>query len=135
MFAVKSCMTNCATLKSPALGKGFRLSPCGPPFLATGIIAPGWMRTVCGFKTPSSAARYTPDIAKLAFLSINSFVNTKFKKNKEVLVFKNDEELIKNIYHLKSNKFKADQLSINSQKIIKKKYNVNKVLSKYKKII
>ena len=70
-----------------------------------------------------------------SILSINSFVNTKFKKNKEVLVFKNDEELIKNIYHLKSNKFKADQLSINSQKIIKKKYNVNKVLSKYKKII
>ena len=43
--------------------------------------------------------------------------------------------LLENIYHLKSNKFKANQLSINSQKIIKKKYNVNKVLSKYKKII
>ena len=82
------------------------------------------------FKTLTYMSYGIPSI-----LSINSFVNTKFKKNKEVLVFKNDEELIKNIYHLKSNKFKADQLSINSQKIIKKKYNVNKVLSKYKKII
>ena len=70
-----------------------------------------------------------------AILSINAFVNTKFKKNSEVLVFRNDEELIKNIYYLKNNKTKANQLSINSQKIIKKKYNRNKVLSKYAKII
>jgi len=68
-------------------------------------------------------------------LSTNAFVNTKFKKNKEVLVFRNDEELIKNIYYLKNNKRKANQLSINSQKIIKKKYNQNKVLLKYNKII
>ena len=68
-------------------------------------------------------------------LSINAFVNTKFKKNSEVLVFRNDEELIKNIYHLKSNKTKANQLSINSQKIIKNKYNRDKVLLKYNKII
>ena len=68
-------------------------------------------------------------------LSTNAFVNTKFKKNKEVLVFRNDEELIKNIYYLKNNKAKANQLSINSQKIIKKKYNQNKVLLKYNKII
>ena len=68
-------------------------------------------------------------------LSANAFVNTKFKKNKEVLVFGNDEELIKNIYYLKNNKTKANQLSKNSQKIIKKKYNGNKVLLKYNKII
>ena len=68
-------------------------------------------------------------------LSVNAFVNTKFKKNREVLVFRNDEELIKNIYYLKNNKTKANQLSINSQKIIKKKYNRDKVLLKYNKII
>ena len=62
-------------------------------------------------------------------------INTKFKKNKEVLVFRDDEELIKNIYYLKNNKKKANQLSINSQMIIKKKYNGNKVLLKYNKII
>jgi len=70
-----------------------------------------------------------------AILSMNAFVNTKFKKNREVLVFRNDEELIKNIYYLKNNKTKANQLSINSQKIVKKKYNRDKVLLKYNKII
>ena len=47
-------------------------------------------------------------------LSTNSFVNTRFKKSREVLVFRTDEELIKNIYYLKNNKKKANQLSINS---------------------
>ena len=70
-----------------------------------------------------------------AILSMNAFINTKFKKNREVLVFRNDEELIKNIYYLKNNKIKANQLSINSQKIINKKYNRDKVLLKYNKII
>ena len=70
-----------------------------------------------------------------AILSVNAFVNTKFKKNREVLVFRNDEELIKNIYYLKNNKTKANQLSINSQKIIKKKYNSDKVLLKFNKIV
>ena len=68
-------------------------------------------------------------------LSENAFVNTKFKKNKEVLVFRNDEELIKNIYYLKNSKTKSNQLSNNSKNIIKKKYNGNKVLLKYNKII
>ena len=70
-----------------------------------------------------------------AILSINSFSNTSFKKNKEVLVFRNDEELIKNIFHLIENKKAANQLSINSQIIIKKKHNRNKVLLKYGEII
>tara|TARA_B100000315_G_scaffold257242_1_gene305472 strand:+ start:4289 stop:5449 length:1161 start_codon:yes stop_codon:yes gene_type:complete len=68
-------------------------------------------------------------------VSINSFSNTSFKKNKEVLVFRNDDELIKNIFHLIENKKAANQLSINSQIIIKKKYNRNKVLLKYGEII
>jgi len=68
-------------------------------------------------------------------LSINSFINTSFKKNKEVLVFRNNEELIKNIFYLKTNEKTANQLSINSQIIVKKKYNRNKVLSKYSEII
>ena len=70
-----------------------------------------------------------------AILSINSFSNTNFKKNKEVLVFRNDEELIKNIFHLIENKKAANRLSINSQMIIKKKYSKNKILSNYNKII
>ena len=68
-------------------------------------------------------------------LSINSFINTNFKKNKEVLVYRTNEELIKKIFNLIENKKMANQLSINSQIIIKKRYNKNKVLSKYSKII
>tara|TARA_Y100000590_G_scaffold464470_1_gene634003 strand:+ start:2941 stop:4101 length:1161 start_codon:yes stop_codon:yes gene_type:complete len=70
-----------------------------------------------------------------AILSINSFSNTNFKKNKEVLVFRNDHELVKNIFSLIKNKKVANQLSINSQKIVKKNYNKNKILSKYNEII
>ena len=58
-----------------------------------------------------------------------------FKKNKEVLVYKNNDELVKKIFHIIENKKIANQLSMNSQMIIKKRYNRNKVLSKYTKII
>ena len=70
-----------------------------------------------------------------AILSNNSFSNANFKKNKEVLVFKNDEQLINNIFYLIENKKAANQLSINSQKTIKKKFNSNKILLKYAEII
>ena len=68
-------------------------------------------------------------------LSFDSFVNTKFKKNKNVMVFKNEDELIKSINYLIKNKKLANKLSINSQAIVKKEYNINKILSKYSKII
>jgi len=68
-------------------------------------------------------------------VSINSFKNTEFNKNREVLVFKNNEDLINKIFFLKENKFKAKQLSINSVNSIKKKYNIKKTLSKYNKIV
>ena len=68
-------------------------------------------------------------------LSFNSFVKTRFEQNKEVLVFKNNEELIRNIFQLKQNKKLAEKLGTNSEKIVKKRYNSNKVLPKYSKII
>ncbi len=68
-------------------------------------------------------------------LSINSFSNTNFEKNKEVLVYKNNDELIKNIFCLIENRKISNQLSANSQTLVKKKYNINKVLSKYNEII
>ena len=74
MLVLKSSIIICDTLKSPALGNGFKDSPCGPPFLATGIIAPGIILTVFGFSTPSSAAVYTPLIDNEAFFNTNSSV-------------------------------------------------------------
>ena len=70
-----------------------------------------------------------------ANLSANSFSGSGFKNNKEVLVFKNNEDLVKKIYNLINNKKIANQLSVNSQKIVKKKYNLNKALLKYNEII
>ena len=70
-----------------------------------------------------------------AILSANSFSGSGFKNNKEVLVFKNNEDLVKKIYNLINNKKIANQLSVNSQKIVKKKYNLNKALLKYNEII
>jgi len=70
-----------------------------------------------------------------SIVSIDSFKNTEFNKNREVVVFKNNEELINKVFSLKENKSKATQLSINSINVVKKKYNIQKVLSKYNKII
>ena len=70
-----------------------------------------------------------------AVISSDSFISTKFKKNKEVLVFKNEDDLIKNILYLKKNKKLANKLSTNSQILLKKKYYMNKALSKYNEII
>ena len=74
ILMTKSLITNCVTLKSPARGRGANEAPCGPPFLATGITAPGTILIVCGFNTPSSLAVYTPEIAMDAFFNNNSFV-------------------------------------------------------------
>jgi hypothetical protein len=70
-----------------------------------------------------------------SIISTDSFINMKFKKNKEVLVFRNEEDLIKNIFSLKKNKKLADKLATNSRLILKKKYKMNKILSKYNEII
>ena len=70
-----------------------------------------------------------------SILSDKSFLNMEFKKNKDVLVFKNNQELINKIIYLIENKKKAQELSTNAKKIVRKKYESIKVLSKYSKII
>jgi len=64
-----------------------------------------------------------------------SFEGLDFKKNKEILVYKNNSELINNIILLKKNRKKANRLSYFSHKAIRGRYNWNKVLLKYNKII
>jgi glycosyltransferase involved in cell wall biosynthesis len=70
-----------------------------------------------------------------AVISNDAHINTKFKKNKEVVVFNNTKELIKKIFYLIENKNFSNILSNNSQKVIKRQYNLNKALSKYNDII
>ena len=43
-------------MKSPERGNGASEAPCGPPFLATGIMDPGVILIFDGLITPSSAA-------------------------------------------------------------------------------
>ena len=68
-------------------------------------------------------------------VSTNSFEGVNLKKNKELLVYEKNSELIKKIFFLKENKNIANQLSFNSRKVIGKKYSSNKILSKYEEII
>ena len=67
--------------------------------------------------------------------SLISFKGSNFNKGKEILVFKNEDELIKKIIELKKNKNKAKSLSNFAHKAIRNRYTWNKVLFKYNKII
>ena len=67
--------------------------------------------------------------------SLISFKGLDFKQNKEILIYKTKKELIKKIIELKKNQNKANRLSYFAHKAIKNRYNWNKVLSKYSKIV
>lgn len=64
-----------------------------------------------------------------------SFKDTNLKKNKEIMVYKNDDEFIKNIKKVVQNKKLAKNLSIYSHRVIKNKYKWHKIFLKYNKII
>ncbi len=64
-----------------------------------------------------------------------SFDGQNFKKNKNILVYKNNKELINLIFNLKENKGLSNKISINGYKNLKKNFNWNVNLKKYLKII
>ncbi len=64
-----------------------------------------------------------------------SFKNTFFKKGKEILVYKNDDEFIKIIKKLKEDKNFSKRISKISYSSFKKKYSKHKIFSAYDKII
>tara|TARA_Y100000741_G_scaffold120618_1_gene90576 strand:- start:725 stop:1882 length:1158 start_codon:yes stop_codon:yes gene_type:complete len=67
--------------------------------------------------------------------SFKSFNNSVLKKNKDVLVYKNDEQLINLILKLKTNKTLSNKISNNGYKKVKTNFNWDLVLKKYSKII
>ena len=67
--------------------------------------------------------------------SFKSFNNSVLKKNKDLLVYKNDEQLINLIFKLKTNKSLSNKISNNGYKKVKTNFNWNLVLKKYSKII
>ena len=67
--------------------------------------------------------------------SFKSFNNSELKRNKDLLVYKNDEQLISFILELKTNKSLSNKISNNGYKKVKTNFNWNLVLKKYSKII
>ena len=64
----------------------------------------------------------------------NSFPKNILKKNKHVLVYSNDKELISLITNVIKNKKIANKISLNSIQIIKNKFNSVKIFNDYLKI-
>ena len=64
-----------------------------------------------------------------------SYKNTILKKNKEILVYQNDNDLINFIKKLKTDKKFSNKISKLSYLAVKSKYSEKKVLSQYQKII
>ena len=61
--------------------------------------------------------------------------NLEFKKNQEVLVYKNQKEFIKHIIKLKINGRFANNISRNAYKKIKTKFTWSHTLKKYNELI
>ena len=67
--------------------------------------------------------------------SYKSFNNFAFKKNKDLLIYKNDEQLINLIFQLKTNKKLSNKISKGGYQKVKSNFNWDRVLKKYSKII
>ena len=67
--------------------------------------------------------------------SKESFSNDLFKKNKDICIYSNDDEIIKIISQLKENKKFSNKLSKNSLITVKNKFGYSKLYLKYQKII
>jgi glycosyltransferase involved in cell wall biosynthesis len=70
-----------------------------------------------------------------AVVSKKCFDNLKFKKNHELLVYKNRNEFIKNIIKLKINKKFANKISRNSYQKIRTSFTWKDTLKEYNKLI
>ena len=68
-------------------------------------------------------------------VSKKCFDNLKFKKNHDLLVYKNKKEFIEHIIKLKINKKFANKISRNSYRKIRKKFTWQNALKKYNELI
>ena len=66
--------------------------------------------------------------------SENSFPK-ELKKNKQIFVYKNDKQFLELILKLINNQNIAKKISKNSFKVLKNKFNLNKVYAKYSRIV
>ncbi len=70
-----------------------------------------------------------------AIVSEKCFNSLNFKKNRDLLVYKNDDEFIRHIIKLKTKKIFAKKISDNCYKKIRKEYSWKKSLKKYDSLI
>jgi glycosyltransferase involved in cell wall biosynthesis len=95
--------------------------------------------SICGINNVNIATGFQTKILNymsfsLPTLSIKKKYN-EFKDNHNIVYFKNNYEFIKKIFKIKNNKNFSEKISRNCHSIIKKKYNWDKTLHKYQKII
>tara|TARA_B100001250_G_scaffold317685_1_gene280145 strand:+ start:876 stop:2033 length:1158 start_codon:yes stop_codon:yes gene_type:complete len=99
-------------------------------------------KSVCGISNLNIATGFQNKILtymSFGLPSISSSVSFKgsffLKKNKDLLVYDNESQFLKYLIILKSNSFLSKKYSKNSFSIVKKKYNWDNILKKYKKIL
>jgi len=96
---------------------------------------------ICGLCNLNIAAGVQNKILEYMRIGIPTIASEKcfnsfdFKKNKEIMVYKNQKELVKNIIKLKLNKAISNKLSYSGQKKIKKSYSWEEALKQYDSII
>jgi len=98
-------------------------------------------RAICGLCNIDVATGLQSKIFTYMSYGLPSVVSQKaypqsiIKKNKEILVYKNDSELISHIFKLIENKTFSNKISINSYNCIKKKFNLKKIYRGYVELI
>ena len=95
--------------------------------------------SICGINNVNIATGFQTKILSymsygLPTLSFKKKYN-EFKDNQNIIYFENNSEFVKKLFKVKNNKNFSQKISRNCHYIIKKKYNWDKTLRKYQKII
>jgi len=93
---------------------------------------------ICNLKIATGFQNKIVNYMSYGIPTVSSFMTFKgldLKKNKEIAVYKTNDELIKKISEIKKSKIKSVALSYYGHKAIKKRFNWNKTLLKYNQII
>ena len=99
------------------------------------------VNSICGLCNLNIAAGVQNKVLEYMRIGLPTVISEKcfnsfdFKNNKEVVLYKNQEELVKKIIQLKKNKIISNKISYNGRKKIKKYYSWSSALKQYDSII
>ena len=97
--------------------------------------------SICGLCNLNIAAGVQNKVLEYMRIGLPTVISEKcfnsfdFKNNKEVVLYKNQEELVKKIIQLKKNKIISNKISYNGRKKIKKYYSWSSALKQYDSIV